>query len=545
MAIEWGLLSQGLDGPTPYEQQKSRNMQAQLQQQQLAGAQSQTRASEMQLQQMIESSNRTKKFAQDIAEKGGDPGDWLSVAKALHDTGDITNVTHAQKMVQDHFDADKLNYLLQNKEPPNYNDWIKSKQTARPAAMQPPAAAPPIVARAPAVVPDITALAAGGGMPAAGAEPVNQLAPPKDVVQFNNLAAVAEQNTMADSRTLTSGEKIAGIARVRGGAQLANVLAKLENPSEIKKIEDEIAVLRKDGVPETDNAIKSRRALLDATVYGKDPEYAGYQIATNQGYKGSFLDYKKLDANLKRVNPPSQPAVEVIDPVTGKAKFVSRETAIAQGLTPASSAEKPLTAAQQQKATKERATDAGRFRAARDTANELEKLADSLLGNPEKNIPVNPGLAGITGYNALIPSLPNTAARSAQQQLETFKGKIMALGRSIQSAEGKLGNMAVQEWKFVSDAVQKLDPAAANFPDQLRDVVRQARDLQTKVESSFIDTYGENPVSGKPAGSNRPAGGNTAVDALPKKNAKGWTLHKDKNGNQAYVGPNGQVEEVK
>jgi len=510
MAIEWNLLSQGLNEPTPYEQQKSRNMQAQIQQQQLAGAQSQTRASEMQLQQMIDSSNRTKKFAETIAQKGGDPGDWFSVAKALHDTGDIANVTNAQKMIQDHFEANKLSNLLQNKEPPNYNDWIKSIQTARPAAMQPPAGAPPI-----AVVPDITALAAGGGMPAAGAEPINQLAPPKDVVQFNNLAAVAEQNTMAEPRTLTSAEKIAGIAQTKGGAQLATVLARLENPSEIKKIEDEIAILRKDGVPETDNAIKSRRALLDATVYGKDPEYAGYIVAKGEGYKGNFLDYKKLDANLKRVKEAPAAAVEVLDPITGKPKFVSREEAIRLGLAPASSAEKPLSAAQTQKATKERAVDAGRFRAAKDTANELEQLADSLLGNPEKNIPVNPGLAGITGYNALIPSLPNTAARGAQQQLETFKGKIMALGRSIQSAEGKLGNMAVQEWKFVSDAVQKLDPAAPNFPEQLRDVVRQARDLQTKVESSFIDTYGENPVSGKPAGSNKAAGGKKPAAALP------------------------------
>jgi hypothetical protein len=519
MAIEWGLLSQGLEGPTPYEQQKARGMQAQIQQQQLAGAQSQTRASEMQLQQMIESSNRTKKFAETIAQKGGNPGDWMSVAKALHDTGDITNVTHAQQMIQDHYEADKLASLMEYKAPPSFDKWLAKQSGAAPAAAQMPAPAAPAAPAAPpvAAVPDITALAAGGNMPTNNLIPAVGATP---AVIENKLVPGAADKSLPVVKTeettpLTSAERIAGIAQTKKGPALATVLARLENPSEIKKIEDEIAILRKDGVPETDNAIKSRRALLDATVYGKDPEYAGYIVAKGEGYKGNFLDYKKLDANLKRVKEAPAAAVEVLDPITGKPKFVSREEAIRLGLAPASSAEKPLSAAQTQKATKERAVDAGRFRAAKDTANELEKLADSLLGNPEKNIPVNPGLAGITGYNALIPSLPNTAARGAQQQLETFKGKIMALGRSIQSAEGKLGNMAVQEWKFVSDAVQKLDPAAPNFPEQLRDVVRQARDLQTKVESSFIDTYGENPVSGKPAGSNKAAGGKKPAAALP------------------------------
>jgi hypothetical protein len=31
---------------------------------------------------------------------------------------------------------------------------------------------------------------------------------------------------------------------------------------------------------------------------------------------------------------------------------------------------------------------------------------------------------------------------------------------------------------------------------------------------------------------------------LPSKNAKGWTLMEDPQGNKAYVGPNGEIEEV-
>ena len=36
-----------------------------------------------------------------------------------------------------------------------------------------------------------------------------------------------------------------------------------------------------------------------------------------------------------------------------------------------------------------------------------------------------------------------------------------------------------------------------------------------------------------------------AAKVTPEKNAKGWTLHTDKHGNKAYVGPNNEVEEVK
>ena len=36
-----------------------------------------------------------------------------------------------------------------------------------------------------------------------------------------------------------------------------------------------------------------------------------------------------------------------------------------------------------------------------------------------------------------------------------------------------------------------------------------------------------------------------AAHAVPPKNAKGWVLHTDKDGNRAYVGPNKEIEEVK
>lgn len=39
-------------------------------------------------------------------------------------------------------------------------------------------------------------------------------------------------------------------------------------------------------------------------------------------------------------------------------------------------------------------------------------------------------------------------------------------------------------------------------------------------------------------------GEETPKSKVPNKNVKGWALHKDANGNQAYVGPGGEIEEV-
>lgn len=168
------------------------------------------------------------------------------------------------------------------------------------------------------------------------------------------------------------------------------------------------------------------------------------------------------------------------DPVRQAAMAAAKATA---------AAEKPMTPLQQQAFRKTMVADQDSVKAATSTANELEKVADELLGNPEKKIQAHPGLGGITGYAALVPSLPSGDAAKAQQKLETFKGKIAALGRSLASQNGKLGNMAVQEWKVVADAVENINPGAGNLEEQMRNVVRQAREFADRHKEKFDLTY--------------------------------------------------------
>ena len=238
-------------------------------------------------------------------------------------------------------------------------------------------------------------------------------------------------------------------------------------------------------------------------------EYTFAKTPDGGGFRGSFQDF--VIARSAAARPPAQPRPEqpaqpVIDPTTGKIILVSREEAIKGRMTPATAVEKPMTEAQRVKYGKDKVSDKDVVTGAFAVTGELEKLTDELVGNPDKKIAPAPGLNSITGYSALTNpiALPEGDARKALQKLDTFKGKIMALGRQLASQEGKLGNMAVQEWKFVSDAVQKIDPAAGNLGDQMRDVVRQSKEYALRQQSKYDDTYADDSTA-PPAGAGKPS----------------------------------------
>ena len=230
-------------------------------------------------------------------------------------------------------------------------------------------------------------------------------------------------------------------------------------------------------------------------------EYTFAKTPDGGGFRGSFQDFVKERAAAARppAQPrPEQPAQPVIDPDNpGKIILVSREEAIRRRMTPANTVEKPMTEAQRVRYDKDKVSDKDVVTGAFAVTGELEKLTDELVGNPDKKIAPAPGLNSITGYSALTNplALPKGDARKALQKLDTFKGKIMALGRQLASQEGKLGNMAVQEWKFVSDAVQKLDPAAGNLDEQMRDVVRQSKQYALRQQTKYNDTYADDSTA--------------------------------------------------
>jgi len=218
------------------------------------------------------------------------------------------------------------------------------------------------------------------------------------------------------------------------------------------------------------------------------------KAVANGTFKGTFIQWKQAlrPVSTTNVAPPVQTVTvqgpngpEMRDARTGR--LITDDKG--QALKPYDVGNKPLSPVQAQKLKKDQSVDNARITVAKDTADDIERNVDSLIGNEKKKIKPHKGLPGITGFNALIPSMPGSDARGAQQLLDNIKGKVTMMGKSIMSQEGKLGNMAVQEWKIVSDAVERLDPAAPNFADQLRNVVRQARRLENNLRAQHKTLY--------------------------------------------------------
>jgi hypothetical protein len=112
---------------------------------------------------------------------------------------------------------------------------------------------------------------------------------------------------------------------------------------------------------------------------------------------------------------------------------------------------------------------------------------------------------------------------------------------------GAMGNtqVALGEIKRLEDKLN-----SAQTPAEVKSVVEFMKLESANRMAGFKEQRDEltGEISGKPKGT--PKDSKSAVappdGAAPATNAKGWTLHTDKNGNRAYVSPDGkQFEEVK
>jgi len=152
---------------------------------------------------------------------------------------------------------------------------------------------------------------------------------------------------------------------------------------------------------------------------------------------------------------------------------------------------KPLTEAQQIKLKENIAKD-------RQVVSSIAASEETMTSEIERLLK-HPGLKGITGYTGMLPTLPASEAGAAKNILEGIQGKVKTLGRELASQSGKLGNMAVQEWKFVADAVAALDPRSKDFPNQLKLVQESIKGLKDRSRAKFEETYPDLAAENAPA----------------------------------------------
>jgi len=244
----------------------------------------------------------------------------------------------------------------------------------------------------------------------------------------------------------------------------------------------------------------------------------GYPLTT-EGYK-AFRDAQRTErlltpeeeAQKTRIalasRPPAaprpeQPPVAVVDPVTGKPVYVTREQALSGKMTPASAMEGlPPKEIQQREAKYPQATSAVKtFESKSDTlAADLEKLAN------------HPGLSGISGLIYGRTPAVTKEARAAQALYDSIVARggfaeLQAM-RASSPTGGALGNVSNQEGQYLRDAFAPINRTqdTGDLKAALTNAANATRASKQRVRDAYDMTY-EYKTGGAAAPAAAPAGG--------------------------------------
>lgn len=148
--------------------------------------------------------------------------------------------------------------------------------------------------------------------------------------------------------------------------------------------------------------------------------------------------------------------------------------------------EKPpgaLTEKDKLKLKKEIANDYTALNSIVDSSNDTVSLINQLE--------THPGLKGITGFSGMLPSIPEGNAAAAEGIEKSLKGKVTQLGKQIADSSGKIGPMALGEWKIVSDMVTSLDRTKGKdiYLSQLQDIKDALTKLTARNAERFSGLY--------------------------------------------------------
>jgi hypothetical protein len=99
----------------------------------------------------------------------------------------------------------------------------------------------------------------------------------------------------------------------------------------------------------------------------------------------------------------------------------------------------------------------------------------------------------ITGYSGYLPTI-YAGTKSADTAVKNLKGKVTEMGKSVAALTGAIGQMAVQEWRIVSDMIASLDlegMGAADLDTQLDIIEAQARRAAAVTRDAYENQYVE------------------------------------------------------
>lgn len=155
-----------------------------------------------------------------------------------------------------------------------------------------------------------------------------------------------------------------------------------------------------------------------------------------------------VDAASAIGKPPYHPEqqetpIPVTDPETGAVKYVTKSEALGMG--PAANA----------------AADSKAFK---DATKDMQFVENSIQKNEALKADVealakHKGLSGMSGFNAKLPTLPESDTAQAMNLYEGIKGKMGEIAKANASATGSIGSMAIAEWPMLINQFAAIDPA--------------------------------------------------------------------------------------
>jgi hypothetical protein len=214
-----------------------------------------------------------------------------------------------------------------------------------------------------------------------------------------------------------------------------------------------------------------------------------YKAAKDQGFVGTIFDYEKKlkEAGRAPAQPRAeQPPVAVVDPVTGKQVYVTREQALSGKMTPAS--------AMEGLAPKEIQAREAKFPAATSAVKSFESSAEKLAADLEK-LSTHPGLSGISGLVYGRTPAITKEARAAQALYDSIlaRGGFQELQnmRAASPTGGALGNVSNQEGQYLRDAFGALNRTqdTADLSRALRETAGATRSSKQRLREAYDMTY--------------------------------------------------------
>ena len=148
-------------------------------------------------------------------------------------------------------------------------------------------------------------------------------------------------------------------------------------------------------------------------------------------------------------------------------------------------ANKPLTPGEQIKRRDQIAKDYRTAQTAIDGFVDVINKAAQVRDLPKE---AKEALTGVSGY---FPSL-TSSARTADTRLTNLRGAVTAMGKAAAAQSGALGNMAVQEWKIISDQVAGLDEKKmepADLDAQINLIINRAKIADANLRDAYYQQY--------------------------------------------------------